>query len=467
MDPLHRALLESDRRHGLFGPHASILVGCSGGADSLALAHALHALAPSQSWTVSAAYVHHGLRPEAEAEAATLTTLMQAWSMPFQVVRIDVAAAIRTTGRSPEEAARDARYAALNAIASEWAASVLALGHHADDQIETVLMRLTKGSALPGLLGIPVARPQATGPRLVRPLLSVSRAEIEAYLERHGLPWFEDATNQETAIPRNLLRHQVVPVLKRLNPALPETLATTLDVLGAEHEWLAEATRRAFEPLVRYREPGLVAWEEAGLAALHVALQRRALAFAYEHVTGTRRGLTYERIERLRQAELRMPDLGEGLRAYSDRGLRWLASPFQPPDPVPAEPGGGVEAWSVRLEWADPESALGFDRDAVAFDADRLPGPLEWRMARPRSDRFAPWGHRATHSLERFLAKERVPPPLRERLLVLATGDDVWWVVGLRRSLQAPIVAGTRRALMARHDRRAWFDRAISDPYHE
>ncbi|HEY9856942.1 MAG TPA: tRNA lysidine(34) synthetase TilS, partial [Stenomitos sp.] len=187
MDSLHRTLLETARRYGLFEPHETILVGCSGGADSLALAHALRAIAPEHGWRVAAAYVHHGLRPEADAEARELSARMQTWGMPFRILHGDVAREAQRTGRSPEEAARDVRYAALNGLAAEIGATALALGHHADDQIETVLWRLTKGSALPGLLGIPMTRLQTPGPRIVRPLLTLPRLEIEAYLRRHGL----------------------------------------------------------------------------------------------------------------------------------------------------------------------------------------------------------------------------------------------------------------------------------------
>lgn len=468
MDPLHRALLESDRRHGLFGPDAAILVGCSGGADSLALAHALHALSAERSWRVVAAYVHHGLRAEADSEAARLGALMQAWGMPFRTARIDVAAEARRTGRSPEEAARDARYAALNAIAADLGATTLALGHHADDQIETVLFRLTRGSALPGLLGIPVTRRQTPGPRIVRPLLAITRLEIEAYLVRQGLSFFEDETNQEEAIPRNRLRHQVVPVLKELNPSLPRTLSANLEVLASEDAYLALAARAAFEPLIRHAEPGILAWDETGIGELHVSLQRRALAMAYERVVGSRRGLTTERLERLRAPGLKACDLGAGLRAHAGHGLRWLSAPFEPMAPIPAEIGQEVARWGVRLDRVCPEEArAAWGEHAAAFDAEGLAGALAWRTARPKHDRFTPWGHRQAHPLERFLAKEHIPFPLRERLVVLARGDEVLWVVGRRRSRTAPITSQTRHALLARHDRRAWFDIANSDPYHD
>ncbi|HEY9855816.1 MAG TPA: tRNA lysidine(34) synthetase TilS C-terminal domain-containing protein, partial [Stenomitos sp.] len=262
-------------------------------------------------------------------------------------------------------------------------------------------------------------------------------------------------------------RHQVVPVLKELNPALPQTLAGNLEVLGAEDAWLATSARDAFAPLVRHEEPGLLAWEEAGFGKLPVALQRRALAMAYDAVVGSRRGLSFERIERMRAPDLRALDLGAGLRLVSEHGLRWLAAPFEAPEPVWAEPGLVVDPWRVCLEVGTPDEAGPLGPDAVAFDADRLRGPLEWRTARPRSDRFAPWGHQQAHSLERFLAKEHVPTPLRERLLVLAMGDEVVWVVGLRRSHVAPIHEGTRWALIARHDKQTWFDRGNTDPYHD
>lgn len=446
---------------------ARILVGCSGGADSLALAHALHALAPGQGWHVEAAYVHHGLRAAADREAEHLAHRMAQWGVPFRVARIEVRPG---AGQSPEEAARDARYAALNALAGASGATILALGHHADDQLETVLMRLTKGSALPGLLGIPAQREQIAGPRIVRPLLEVPRAAVEAYLIRHGLDWFEDESNRDASIPRNRLRHEVTPVLRALNPAIHRTLGANLAVLADEDDYLRRQAREALAPLLRHEAPGLLGLDAAGLASLHPALQRRILAQAYAQVQGTHRGLSARRLERIRLAGEGV-DVGEGLRAEVRHGVLLLYRAFEAPAPVPARVGETIELAGVRLGLGQRLRLRGTDEitppNLILLDADLLPPELVWRTARPDTDRIVPWGREKPRPLAQFLAKQRVPRPVMERMPVLASGDDVLWVVGVRRGTQAPISPATQRVVKAICERQAWFDNARGGPYHE
>lgn len=465
MDPLHTAILELDRRQALFAPGESLLVGCSGGADSMALVHALKALADTRGYRVHVAYVHHGLRPEADQEAERLAATMALWQLPFEVARVTV----RPRGQGPEEAARDARYVALNELAASYGATALALGHHADDQLETVLLRLVKGAALLGLLGIPLTRKQAHGPRIVRPLLGTSRQAIEAYLERHGIAWFEDATNQDVDVPRNRIRHQVVPHLRSLNPAMHRTLAANLAVLADEHALLERLAAEALEKLGRFSRPGLLGWDAAGFLELPSALQRRVLALAYQHVRGTRRDLSAQRIERMR-AQLGQGggphDVGSGLRVQSQYGFHLLDRAVAPVASVPARLGASVPGFGVRLEAASAEAVTDEQR-AVVFDADALPVDLVWREARPERDRFTPWGHQNAHPLGHYLAKARIPRLVRPRLVVLASGNDVLWVVGMKRGAQAPIRSASLSAIRALREGRAWFDNAWSAPYHE
>lgn len=471
-DPLIAGILALSERHNLLAAGDSVLVGCSGGADSLALVHALCALAPERGWRVEATYVHHGLRLEADREAELLAARMAAWGVPFRVARV---VARPAPGQSPEEAARDARYAALNALARASGATRLALGHHADDQLETVLLRLTKGSALPGLLGIPARREQEEGPCIVRPLLGIPRATIEAYLTRNALDWFEDETNRDAAIPRNRLRHQVSPVLRGLNPSLHRTLSANLAVLGDEDDYLRRQACEALAPLLRHEAPGLIGLEKAGLDALHPALQRRVLAHAYARVQGTHRGMTALRLERIRESEAGV-DVGAGLRTEVRHGILLLYRTFEAPAPVMARVGEAIDLAGAHvgllLKGKDENPPLaspppGGKGERVGFDAERLPGDLVWRFARPDTDRFVPWGHERARPLSQFLAKQRMPRPVMERQLVLATGDDVLWVVGERRGAEAPITEATRRVVEACRMRQAWFDNAWGDPYHE
>jgi tRNA(Ile)-lysidine synthase len=186
-----RSLVEAVRaavsRHGLLVPGDRVLVAVSGGPDSVALLHVLTALAAEHALTLAVCHVHHGLRPEADRDAAFVGALAARLGCPATVERVQVP---RRPDRSPEALARAARYAALGRAARALGATRIALGHTADDQAETVLMRLLQGAGPRGLGGIPVRRG-----RLIRPLLDSDRAAVLAHLAAHDLPWVEDATS--------------------------------------------------------------------------------------------------------------------------------------------------------------------------------------------------------------------------------------------------------------------------------
>lgn len=464
MDPLLRSLLDLNHRAQLLAPGERLLIGCSGGADSLSLAHALKALASTLRVSLVTTYVHHGLRPEADAEAEGLAERMQEWGLPHHTLHVGTL----DPSLSPEEALREARYQALNRLAVEIEADALLLGHHADDQLETVLWRLAKGSSMSGLRGMPMMRAQQNGPRLVRPWLETPRSELEAYLQRHGLSWFEDPTNLDPSIPRNRIRHQLLPVLKELNPSLHRTFSANQRILSEEDDFLGELTRATWQQLHPLSAPGLLGWSQERFLKLHRAMQRRILTTAYRLLKGSSRGLSVKLIEHAREAlmtEGKAHDLGQALRAMTHHGFASLYLPMTPLAPIPAEFGRIAAPWGTKL--VALESKDWRPKAGVAFDADQLPGDLVWREARPASDSFTPWGHTHVHSLDRFLGKAKVPEPLRERLPVLASRDEVLWIVGIRRGAIAPVLPATRRVVRGLQDKQAWFDNAWSAPYHD
>ncbi len=196
----------------------SILVGLSGGVDSVVLLHLLAGLAPRHFWKLSALHVHHGISPNADAWAEFCAKLCGQLAIPLQIERVDIAP-LREKGI--EAAARELRHAAL----SRQPADFVALAHHQDDQAETMLLQLLRGAGVKGAAAMPLVKATAQGPALLRPLLDISRAELEEYAAHHGLQWVVDESNSDETYPRNFLRHRVLPQLEQRFPACRTTLA--------------------------------------------------------------------------------------------------------------------------------------------------------------------------------------------------------------------------------------------------
>lgn len=197
---------------------SSLLVGLSGGVDSVVLLHLLAQISPQLSWRLSALHVHHGISPHADAWAAFCRELCAHHAIPLQIERVDITP-LRDMGI--EAAARQLRHAAL----ARQPADFIVLAHHRDDQAETLLLQLLRGAGVRGASAMPLLKPRQDGAALLRPLLDAERSELEAYAQEHGLRWVEDESNQDVCYPRNFLRHQVLPVLAQRFPAYRATLA--------------------------------------------------------------------------------------------------------------------------------------------------------------------------------------------------------------------------------------------------
>ena len=227
---LRRKIAEANAADALFKPDDRILVALSGGADSVALLLALKKFYPSLS--LAACHVNHCLRgEEAERDAAFAEALCKKNGIPFELCTADVAALAEKQRISTELAARNVRYAFFEEICRKRNIPLVACAHTASDNAETVLFNLTRGAALSGLSGIPPKRPLADGITLIRPLLSVQREHIEAFLASLGQSYVTDSTNLADDYTRNFFRHQVLPLLKTVNPSLENGLCATSRVL--------------------------------------------------------------------------------------------------------------------------------------------------------------------------------------------------------------------------------------------
>lgn len=259
-----------------------MLIGYSGGADSSVLLYLAYRYARMHGAPIRILHLHHGIRgAEADRDAAFCRAVAEAYRIPITVARRDVPALARETGESIETAARKARYEAFSATMREYGIPLLLTAHNADDNLETVLFRLLRGSDASGLCGIPPTRPVKHG-TVLRPLLAVSRREIERFAAAHAIPFVEDSTNEDPAYARNLLRNEAVPVLRKITPAPERAVARTAAALRRDRDYFDALVKDA---LARAETPEGLA--RATLASLPDAVLTRTLLAYWQSAVPT------------------------------------------------------------------------------------------------------------------------------------------------------------------------------------
>ena len=391
-------VLRTIREQGLVAKGDRVLVAVSGGPDSTALLHGLAKVAARLGISLVAACVDHRLRPEAAEEARTVHRRCRALGIACEILEVDVT---RTRHVSTQEAARNARLAALESAAGRLGCTKIALGHTADDQAETVLFRIVRGTGMAGLAGIPYQR----GP-FVRPLLDVRRAEILAFLAKRKVDFFTDPSNANRRYTRARIRHDVLPMLAQENPRVVDALLC-----------LAEEARS---------HPG-VDWRKAVPAGVYLP---RATVHAVDRWLMESHGT---RMITVRNGELAVGygkvswlprDPGESLRGKAaGREAQLVQGPGRYRLHDPPAPG---------LDIAPARTGAWPGGNAACFDAAKLAWPLRVRALRP-GDRMAPRGGRGSRKLSDLLIDAKIPRQERARLPVLCdAAGAILFVPGLR-----------------------------------
>jgi tRNA(Ile)-lysidine synthase len=391
-------------------------IALSGGLDSTVLLHLLVRLGRREELPpLSAVHVHHGLQAAADAWPAHCQALCDELGVPLRIERVQV-----DGGASLERAAREARYAAFERQLGR--DEIMLTGQHRDDQAETLLFRLLRGAGVRGLAGMPTARRLAEG-WLVRPLLQVPRAQLEAYARQHGLSWVEDPSNADTGLARNFLRREVLPVLARHWPQAGASLARTAEHMREAEQLLAEL---AGQDLAVARGLGAFDWlnlpsvQLQPLIALSEARQRNALRHwlaPYTRMPDSEHwaGWGDLRDAAMDAAALWCLDGGELRRA--DGRLWWLSGEWlqQPPQPA---------------IWVDPTQPLRLPGNGrVRIDGEGASAPLQVRYRRGGEVMMlAGRGHR---DLKRLLNERGVPAFVRGRLPLLYCADELLAVANL------------------------------------
>ncbi|MCX7681977.1 MAG: tRNA lysidine(34) synthetase TilS [Anaerolineae bacterium] len=481
-------------KYALLAPGDGVVVGVSGGADSLTLLHVLWRLSEPYRLRLHVAHLHHGARgADADGDAAYVAELAAAWGLPFTIERQDVPALARAHKLTFEEAARRVRYAFLSRVAGAVGATRIAVGHHADDQAETVLMHFLRGAGLAGLRGMlpltpitdyrllePFATEMLPGvPQLIRPLLEVPRAAIAAYCAAQGLTPRFDYSNLDTTYFRNRLRHELLPLLETYVPNVRKRLCHTAAVLAADYEVLSQLLEQCWQQVVLREEEQVIVFDRQVWQALPVAMQRATLRHAAYRLRPTLRDVDFVHVEQARYVGLQgasgaqatlpaglMLTVGYNTLTIGDQavGSRPDATlgeavpelgsdqpvPVQIPGRTPLPGSRWVLEATVLDVWDMAQIASNTDPWTAYLDAETIVGSLALRTRRP-GDRFRPQGM-GGHSvkLSAFLINLKEPRPQRDRLPLLVDGAKIVWVCGRRIAEEVAVRPQTRSVVMLR-----------------
>jgi tRNA(Ile)-lysidine synthase len=445
-------------------PTKPVLAGISGGPDSLCLLHLLHQCGIN----TIAAHLDHSLRPTSAKEADYVAKLCADACIPLVRHRVDATEYSARNHLAIEEGARILRYEFLFREAEEAGAQAVLVAHHADDQVETVLMHLMRGSGLSGLAGmrmVLVPNPWSGTIPLVRPLLFTWREEIEEYCRIHQLEPVQDDSNLDTRYYRNRIRHELIPVLKTYNPLVKERLQKMSSVVGQEDELLRLLTDQAWTDVLLQQADRFIELRREEMRVLHPALMRRVMRKAILMLNRSLRDIEFDCVERgvgfiLKSNRSNQEVLCAGISIFNylrDRLLiafdddrlddLWPQMPSNPGIPLPEEGEVRINAqWVIQIE-TTVEKQPGKDAFSCLVDAGKLMGELKVDTARP-GERFMPYGMNGkTKKLGDFWTSEGLPARARKLWPLVYSGSEIIWVPGFRIAEPVKVTAKSQKVL--------------------
>jgi tRNA(Ile)-lysidine synthase len=445
----------------------TVIVAVSGGPDSVALLHVLKEISVDLRLKLIVVHVNHQFRGiESDQEAASVVKLAEELRLPCEVGTIDVPEYIRSEALNAQVAARDKRYEFLFATAAEYNAQKIALAHHADDQAETILMRLLRGSGTSGLAGMPIRRIEKNV-ELIRPFLRINKSELLTFCEQRHIIFSEDSSNKDRKYLRNQIRLDIMPYLQQWNSQLPQALNRLGEMLKDEDTYLASETDRVFAQVANKDERGYF-FSAEGFASLPVALQRRLIKLILSYLSPKMDIYDYTRVELIRNGIIQQTtpsmelDISEGIsftreydrislgRKTRDENLNftYVVNQF-PCEIVIAESDLKIDFQLTDNIHALTDTDVNYygDKDQAYFDFDCLALPLTIRSRR-QGDRIKLVGLNGSKKVKDIFIDEKIAPSRRNQIPVIADAEDrVIWIPGIRFSVQAPIGNQSARIL--------------------
>ncbi|MBW2603592.1 MAG: tRNA lysidine(34) synthetase TilS [Deltaproteobacteria bacterium] len=456
--------------YGMLKPKDSVVIGVSGGPDSVALLHVLFLIASRFSLKLGVAHLNHCLRQnDSDKDAQFVEVLAKRYDLPCYTRKKDVRKYQVENKLSLEEAARRVRYTFLDSVASTMQYNKIAVGHHGDDNAELILMNLFRGSGTQGLSGIPPVRDH----KIIRPLIERNRSEIIDFLGQNKLEYVSDASNTDTKYLRNRVRHDLIPLLKTAyNPKISDTLNRLSSIIRSEEEWIDDVVHPFYEKTVKDVQESYIILSVSMLNRYHPALQRRIIRMTIEKIKGDLRRIQFVNInsviglleKRSAYGKVDLPDRiriqreGDALyvikekRTLRDVGERYdrsgtftfeyqiekLESVFI------REIGATIKFTEMRMEKVFNYRYAG--QHTGFFDKDILSFPMVIRNFRP-GDAFKPLGAGGTQKLKKFFIDKKVPRSERIKCPILLSRGRIIWVVGHRMDESVKVIPSTKNIL--------------------
>jgi tRNA(Ile)-lysidine synthase len=453
----------------------SVLVGVSGGPDSIALLQALVELSKTCPMRLGVAHLNHGLRgEESDSDEAFVLSSANALGLPCYIEKKSIFHDHSSKRISIEEAGREARYAFFNQVADREGFDKIAVGHHADDTAEIILINLIRGSGPSGLKGIPSVRG-----KIIRPLIGVSRELILSYLKYNQIKYRIDSSNADQRFVRNKIRHQLLPILKsQYNPNISVALNRLGHLLSTEEEWLSQYIDQALEQCTHSKELHCIVLYIEKLQKLHLSIQRRVIRRSICHVKCDLRRISFAHVDAVmdlfkhdsKDLQLDLPDRirirtqkGLVLITKEKKNLRSSGRSGKTDRPVCFERtilASEINESPIIIK--ERNLCLKFEKrnrkdirdvtvlssDMAFFDWDRLTFPLKVRNYRP-GDSFIPLGMTGRQPLKKFFINNKISRQHRLHVPILLSENKIIWVVGMRISDYVKVTPETKTVLCA------------------
>lgn len=450
------------KKYNMLKTGDKIVVGVSGGPDSLCLLHVLRTIGLDSGYKLYAAHLNHQFRgKDAEEDAGFVEELCRQWEIPAFIETFDVPAYIEKTGLSPEEAGREIRYRLFDKVLDKVGACKIAVAQNLNDQAETILMRFMRGSGIEGLKGIEPVRDN-----IVRPLLEIDRRRIEEYCSENKLNPRIDKTNLEPVYNRNKIRLELIPYIENnFNPNIMRSLVRFSNLVKEENEFLEEEAGKAFKAVAKL-ENDRVTMNIQESRSLHIALRRRLVRRAVEKLANTLNGYDFKHFESI--VELFEKPTGaavvlpQRLKAYVSYDKLILAKNIEKADKkcyykLKYDYDNIVETENGRITIerikAEELGGIPKEKERVYIDGSKIKEGLVLRNREP-GDVFSPIGMKGSKKLKDYLIDEKIPRETRDKIKLIADGSEIVWIVGGRLSEKYKVTDRTADVIIIKYSRR-------------